>query len=320
MRNKTILNLLITFVISIQLLNAESINIGIGSCLDQDFPQPIWQSIENENLDYFIFLGDNVYGDSFFGNLSKMKLAYKKQREILPDFLDQINTFAIWDDHDYGINDGGAEYKNKQQSERLFLNFWKVPDNDLRRTREGIYFSDDKIFFNKKFKFIFLDTRYFRSNLKGKKGSYIKNIDTDATILGYDQWEWLKDELKKDSDFLFVFSSIQIIPEDHRFEKWSNFPNERSRLLSMLEQYNAKIIMFSGDRHRSGIYKKNRFIEITSSSLNKPGSSFYETDKYLLGETYPQENYSVLKITNTNLNIEIKDVSGNILNSIQLSH
>ena len=311
---------LVLFVFFSNFLISDEIKIGIGSCLDQDFPQPIWQPIEEENLDYFIFLGDNVYGDSIFENLYKMKRAYSKQEKLLPDFLDQTDIFAIWDDHDYGKNDGGSDYKYKKLAENLFLDFWNVPINDVRRSREGIYFSENKVFFNKKYKLIFLDTRYFRSQLKGKKGSYKKNNDESSTILGKEQWTWLEKELNSNFDYLFIFSSIQIIPEDHGFEKWSNFPNDRTKLLKILEKYKDRTILYSGDRHRSGIYKRNGIIEITSSSMNKPGSSFFETDKYLIGETYPQENYSVLKILNDDISIDIKDKYGEILNSISFKN
>ena len=299
---------------------AESIKIGLGSCLDQDYPQPIWQSIKKEDLNYFIFLGDNVYGDTRYGSLRKMKSAYDKQKKVLPDFLNDISIFSIWDDHDFGINDGGADYRFKRRAQELYLDFWEITKDDDRSNREGIYFSKNEIFFDKKFKFIFLDTRFFRSKLKGKKSNYIENIEPDATILGNAQWTWLENELKSDFDFLFVFSSIQIIAKDHRFEKWSNFPNERAKLFELLEQFNDKTILFSGDRHRAGIYRKNGIIEVTSSSMNKPGSSFSETDSYLIGKTYPQENYGVLEILENTIHIKIKDIKGNTLNSIEKSY
>ena len=299
---------------------AESIKIGLGSCLDQDYPQPIWQSIEKEDLNYFIFLGDNVYGDTRYGSLRKMKSAYDKQKKVLPDFLNNISIFSIWDDHDFGMNDGGADYRFKRRAQELYLDFWEITKDDDRSNREGIYFSKNEIFFGKKFKFIFLDTRFFRSKLKGKKSNYIENIEPDATILGNAQWTWLENELKSDFDFLFIFSSIQIIAKDHRFEKWSNFPYERAKLFELLEQFNDKTILFSGDRHRAGIYRKNGIIEVTSSSMNKPGSSFSETDSYLIGKTYPQENYGVLEILENTIHIKIKDIKGNTLNSIEKSY
>ena len=314
------LSFFLLLISSTNLIYAESIKIGLGSCLDQDYPQPIWQSIEKEDLSYFIFLGDNVYGDTRYGSLRKMKSAYDKQKKVLPDFLNDISIFSIWDDHDFGINDGGADYRFKRRAQELYLDFWEITKDDDRSNREGIYFSENKVFFDKKFKFIFLDTRFFRSKLKGKKSNYIENIEPDATILGNAQWTWLENELKSDFDFLFIFSSIQIIAKDHRFEKWSNFPNERAKLFKLLEQFNDKTILFSGDRHRAGIYGKNGIIEVTSSSMNKPGSSFTETDSYLIGKTYPQENYGVVEVLQNKIRINIKDIKGNTLNSIEKSY
>ena len=317
---KFCLSFFLLLISSSNFIYAESIKIGLGSCLDQDYPQPIWKSIKKEDLNYFIFLGDNVYGDTRYGSLRKMKSAYDKQKKVLPDFLNDISIFSIWDDHDFGINDGGADYRFKRRAQELYLDFWEITKDDDRSNREGIYFSENKVFFDKKFKFIFLDTRFFRSKLKGKKSNYIENIEPDATILGNAQWTWLENELKSDFDFLFIFSSIQIIAKDHRFEKWSNFPNERVKLFKLIEQFNDKTILFSGDRHRAGIYRKNGIIELTSSSMNKPGSSFSETDSYLIGKTYPQENYGVLEILENSIHIKIKDIKGNTLNSIEKSY
>ena len=317
---KFYLSFFLLLISSTNFIYADSIKIGLGSCLDQDYPQPIWQSIKKEDLNYFIFLGDNVYGDTRCGSLRKMKSAYDKQKKVLPDFLNDISIFSIWDDHDFGINDGGADYRFKRRAQELYLDFWEITKDDDRSNREGIYFSKNEIFFDKKFKFIFLDTRFFRSKLKGKKSNYIENIEPDATILGNAQWTWLENELKSDFDFLFIFSSIQIIAKDHRFEKWSNFPNERAKLFELLEQFNDKTILFSGDRHRAGIYRKNGIIEVTSSSMNKPGSSFNETDSYLIGKTYPQENYGVLEILENTIHIKIKDIKGKTLNSIEKSY
>ena len=317
---KFCLSFFLLLISSANFIYAESIKIGLGSCLDQDYPQPIWQSIKKEDLNYFIFLGDNVYGDTRYGSLRKMKSAYDKQKKVLPDFLNDISIFSIWDDHDFGINDGGADYRFKRRAQELYLDFWEITKDDDRSNREGIYFSKNEIFFDKKFKFIFLDTRFFRSKLKGKKSNYIENIEPDATILGNAQWTWLENELKSDFDFLFIFSSIQIIAKDHRFEKWSNFPIERAKLFELLEKFNDKTILFSGDRHRAGIYRKNGIIEVTSSSMNKPGSSFSETDSYLIGKTYPQENYGVLEILENTIHIKIKDIKGNTLNSIEKTY
>ena len=36
-------------------ITAGTYKIAFGSCLDQDYPQPIWQSIKNENIKYAVF-------------------------------------------------------------------------------------------------------------------------------------------------------------------------------------------------------------------------------------------------------------------------
>ena len=75
------------FISSCNYLYSDSVKIGLGSCLDQDYPQPIWEKIEEESLNYFIFLGDNVYGDTPSGSLRKMKSAYDKQKKNLTKFF-----------------------------------------------------------------------------------------------------------------------------------------------------------------------------------------------------------------------------------------
>ena len=137
---------------------------GLGSCLDQDREQSIWSSIKKEELDGFIFLGDNVYGDLPNGKLLKIERAYQIQKKRLPSWLmDEKEILAIWDDHDFGLNDGGGDYPYKKDAEKMFLNFWNIPQTDLRRNREGIYFKQTKEIEGTKVEIIGLDTRYFRS-------------------------------------------------------------------------------------------------------------------------------------------------------------
>ena len=104
------------------------------------------------------------------GKLLKMQKAYQIQRKRLPRWLiDEKEILAIWDDHDFGLNDGGGDYPYKKDTEKMFLNFWNIPQSDLRRNREGIYFKETKQIDGMEVEIIGLDTRYFRSKLKGKK-------------------------------------------------------------------------------------------------------------------------------------------------------
>ena len=294
---------------------------GLGSCLDQGFDQGIWQSIEKENIDGFIFLGDNVYGDELNGKLSKMKRAYKAQKNKLPKWLmNEKEILAIWDDHDYGKNDGGKDFKLKKEAQKMFLNFWNISASDPRSIREGTYFKQIKVIDGTEIELIGLDTRYFRSELIGEKNAYMPNIDPYATILGNDQWRWLESAIKNSSSkVIIILSSIQVLATEHPYEKWANFPLEREKLLNLigLASKSKTIVVVSGDRHRAGIYQNNDFTEITASSLNKPGSQNIESDQFLIGETFPEINYGILdlELNKNKITVSIHNQKGIVLNS-----
>jgi alkaline phosphatase D len=302
-------------------VEANSIKLGLGSCLDQDFPQPIWNSIKQENLNYFIFLGDNVYGDLPSGKLNKMKKAYAHQKKLIPDWLFKKDVNVIWDDHDYGINNGGASYPLKKQAQLMYLDFWNISSGDERRKREGIYTNKfiniDGFMVN----LILLDTRYFRSDLDktiGINPVYKKNLDLNSTILGKKQWAWLEEIINRKADLVIISTSIQLLATSHRFEKWSNFPHEHIRMKKLLKQLNTPVLIISGDRHQGAIYKEDGLFEITSSSLNKvlSPSKFIgrpkEVDNLMIGDMYPGENYGLITIDTEKKDflIELKDLNG----------
>ena len=81
--------------------------LGIGSCVDQDYPTPAWASLEKESINSFFFLGDNIYGDVPSGRLDNVILSYEKLNDQMPSWLKNTEKLVIWDDHDYGLNDAG---------------------------------------------------------------------------------------------------------------------------------------------------------------------------------------------------------------------
>ena len=308
----------------------DSFILGMGSCLDQDSDQQeIWSSLEKEKLTEFFFLGDNIYGDTKDGSLENMQSAYDKQSKNFPDWLNEVTVNAIWDDHDYGINDGGGDYKSKAEAQELFLDFWKIKESDRRSNDEGIYFSKDVIFNNKVIKIIGLDTRYFRSPLEGGKRTRTPTQDTTKTMLGSNQWSWLENQLSQNMDILILASSVQVIAKNNGFEKWGNFPNERQKLFEMLTKLKKPVVMLSGDRHKAGLYKMGDLYEITSSSMNKPlpkwlslywDSTQKETDEFLVGEMFYEPNYGILKIEDgNNIELELKNKEGESLNKITIT-
>lgn len=308
---------LLLLFITCSLHSQETYKIALGSCLHQDHPAPIWDAVNDNNIDSFFFLGDNIYGDVPSGLPWKLKRSYDKQKKVLPSWLMSKQIHVIWDDHDYGKNDGGGSYRFKEYAQDLYIDFWDIPDNDPRANREGIYYQQLQNINGLRVLFVGLDTRYFRSNIEEKDDVYLPNLEPDATFLGDEQWEWLTDTLKQEHDLLIMASSIQVLATEHRFEKWSNIPSERNKLLTLLESLDSRVIVVSGDRHRAGLYQYNDITEITASSLNRPTFS-EETDSLLLGKTYTENNFGLLSIEKDNVEISVINVDNKTLESLIL--
>jgi len=274
--------------------------IAFGSCSHQDRKQILWDEINNEKPDVWIWLGDNIYGDS--EDLSVLKEKYDKQKSD-PEYSKLIqNTIVhgVWDDHDYGVNDGGKNFPAKVGAQKALLDFLDVPENSPRRSREGTYYSRDITVNKISVKLICLDTRYFRDDPIRSGNGYAPNLE--GSILGTAQWQWLEDEIKNSTaEIHIIASSIQAIPEEHRFEKWDNFPNQRKKLFDLITSNKLKHpIIISGDRHIGEVsllkWNKQDIYEITSSSLTHGWSKRrLEANKHRVGPLVYNENYGILE-------------------------
>ena len=309
--------------------------IGFGSCLKQDKAMPIFDSIKKDNLDLFLMIGDNVYGDSEKEDLDELKLAYKTQKQNFEMMNLDFPFQAIWDDHDYGMNDAGVDYPFKKQSKELFLTFWNVPLDDVRRTREGLYFDLMYKINNKNLQILFLDTRTFRDSLMPSddigvagKERYMPNPDSTLTILGTNQWNWLRKKISQKVDFRIIVSSIQFLPIGHGWESWNNFPYERKKLINMIDKASLnQTLVISGDRHRGGIYKfktaRGKVIsEVTSSSLNASFPNEEEYGPLRIGKTFIEENYGVISFDseNNDMFVDLKNVNGEVVRNTTISN
>ena len=100
--------------------------------------------------------------------IESLRHAYSLVTRV-PGFMQVKNSIphlAVWDDHDYGLDDGGADFHGKQEAQRIFLEFWKIPPSDPRHSRAGIYHAGTHGPPGQHIQVILLDTRYFRSPLK----------------------------------------------------------------------------------------------------------------------------------------------------------
>jgi alkaline phosphatase D len=208
--------------------------------------------------------------------------------------MDPLFTHQLYDDVSMRNMLKPGKYPRFQAKvQQALLDFLDEPAESPRRQQEGVHWSYDQGPDGKKVRFILLDTRFHRDPL-----------GSNGTMLGETQWKWLESQLVGSPAQVHVLvSSIQVLPSEHRFEKWANFPKERERLLSLLARKDVPpVILLSGDRHVGEISLDRESCgyplhEITSSSLNQGGGgSDDEPNRLRLGPNFRPVNFGTLSI------------------------
>jgi len=308
--------------------------IAFGSCAHQDKPQRIWDAILATAPDMFVFLGDNIYGDT--DDMQVMAAKYA-QLEAKPGFQQLRRTteiHAIWDDHDFGRNDAGREYPMKAQSRQLMLDFWNEPAGSPRRTQaDGIYTSCMRGPAGRTVQLILPDLRWDRTALELvdsdtyeardalNMGPYRINTDPQARLMGEQQWAWLEQQFTVQADVRIIGSSIQCLPEFSGWETWANFPFERERLLALLALHqDVPTLILSGDVHWCEYteFHDPRFSgalpELTSSGLTEVWEQI-SPNRHRAGEAFATENFGLIEIDWDlyRMQLSVRDKTGRIL-------
>jgi alkaline phosphatase D len=329
----------ILFLFSICLTNIivaqedSSMTIAFGSCSNQDKPLPIFSVIAKHQPDLFIYLGDNIYADTY--SMCKMKRKYLKlsKNKDFRLFREKTPIIATWDDHDYGQNDIGRHYTKKEQSKKIFLRFFKEPENSERRKHAGIYTSYLYPFAGKTIQIILLDNRTFRDDLLPYDGSlngdsthsydmdYSPYTKADSTLLGAEQWRWLEGELLKKADLRIIGSSTQFATEYNGYETWANFPHEQKRMLQLIQSTQANGVFFiSGDVHYSELsLLENAYTypiyDLTASGLTEKWG-FAAPNKFRVGQPVIQNHFAVitinLKLKDPEIKLQVWDISDSL--------
>jgi len=238
--------------------------VCFGSCYAPQFKQShVWRTILAKRPDTFLYIGDNVYQRAENGRpeLRELREAYG-MLAAEADFgalRANVPVLPVWDDHDYGMNNAGAEFIARDQSEALFKHVWAVAPDDERSCREGVYFSRTCGPAGKRTQLILLDQRYFL---------------TSKTMLGEVQWRWLEQKLAEPAELRILASPTPVLTQAERFEGWRQWPAERERLFDVIERSNGVVIV-SGDSHVGAHYRREAdlaypLLELTASSLNFP--------------------------------------------------
>jgi alkaline phosphatase D len=308
--------------------------IAFGSCNKQNKTNVLWKEIEKNNPNLWVWGGDIIYSDT--ENMQKMKQDYdtQKKQKGYDALLKSTPIMATWDDHDYGVNDGGIEFAKKEEAQQLFLDFLNVDKNSPRRKQEGVYHS--KLFktSNGSVKVIVLDTRYFRTALtknKTQKRRYEPNSYGKGSILGNTQWNWLQQELSSsEANFNVIVSSIQVLSAEHGFETWGNFPHEVDKLKQLIVESKAKgVVLISGDRHISEFSKTSvkglsyPLIDFTSSGLTHSYKSYSgEPNSLRVKNVISDISFGLMHFNfkTKKINLEMRGINNKLLQEINQTY
>jgi len=260
--------------------------IAFGSCGHQNHSIPIFNNIVKHQPNVFVFLGDNIYGDTKVMDTLRAKYQRLAQKPSFKNLKENTAIIATWDDHDFGENDAGRHYPFKEESKEIFLDFFEEPKDSKRRKHDGLYTSYYYNSGGKTIQIILLDGRTFRDNIKYYEGEfqhdrryfyqlgYGPQLSADSTFLGEEQWKWLESEFQKPADVRIIGSGTQFGIEFNGYEAWANFPHEQLRMLKLIKKTKANGVLFiSGDVHYAEISKlmvSNLYpiYDVTSSGLS----------------------------------------------------
>ncbi|MGE0529518.1 MAG: alkaline phosphatase D family protein [Bdellovibrionales bacterium] len=306
-------------------------NIAFGSCANQNKPQPVLETVVKKKPDLFIYLGDNIYGDTRDIKSLKAKYAQLAAKPEFQALRRHVAVLSTWDDHDYGENDSGKEYPKKEESREIFLDFWKVPADSPRRKHPGIYgdytFKKD----GKTLQILLLDTRYFRDPLKRNpknlpknspfKNDYQPDPDPNKSFLGKAQWQWLEERLKEPADLRIICSSIQFGHQYNGWESWTNLPAQHKKMIDLIKKTRANGVMFiSGDVHWGEISKRDipgayPLHDVTASGITETWPTV-EPNRYRQGEVVRDNHFGMINIdwqkNDPEITLQIVDRAGTI--------
>lgn len=324
------------------LAQAQINKILFGSCAHQDKPMPILHTINRENSDLFIFLGDNIYGDT--EDMKELAAKYNKlgANPGFKTLTTNTEVIATWDDHDFGENDAGSEYSKKFESKKIMLDFWgenKLSERYLRD--DGIYTSYTYGKGDNTIQVILLDLRFNRSPLnRVSKSSYINDRKPNnmgpyspvdqarASMLGEKQWQWLETELKKPAKIKLIGSSLQLLADFTGWEAWANFPFDRNRLFDFIKNQKINgVMLLSGDTHWGEVskYEDNMpypLWEVTSSGLTEEWKEV-SPNKHRVGKYTHKVNYGFIDIdwskSDPLIHFGLKNINGAVVNSTEFA-
>ncbi|RYY90454.1 MAG: alkaline phosphatase family protein [Chitinophagaceae bacterium] len=284
----------------------------------------IFLAMAKEKASFMLWLGDNwYYREVDFYSASGLRYRARRDRAqpVLQPLLKAMPHYAIWDDHDFGPNDADKSFVLKEESRRIFLDYW--PNHSAGENGQGIYtkisHGDVDIFM--------MDDRWFRSanNMSSMPGGA---ANPAKRMWGAQQMEWLKNALlSSTATFKIIATGNQTLNPKARAECLQDYPVEFNELMQFLSNEKINGLLFlTGDRHHSEVIRYERngsypIFDITNSPLTSGISRVSGDEKEnaarVPGTLVEAQNYTRVTIAGPKdarrLQAEFLDISGKVL-------
>lgn len=273
--------------------------VGLGSCvyinqeggydrLNNKTPYgsgyEIFESIYEQDPDIFLWLGDNLYlREPDWTSRTGLIRRWTHDRSLphMRGLLASRPNYATWDDHDFGPNNSGAEFWNKEQSTEMFSLFFGNPSAGLPET-PGIF-----TFFNYgDVNFYLLDNRTYRTGPENAEP-----FGTDKNLLGKAQVDWLISTLKHRQDqstvggapsypsnFNIICVGTPVLADNGNSDSHRSYPTEWQYMMDrIMEEGIDGVVFLTGDVH---------FSEINMLELQGGGNPGVPGEAGIKGATY----------------------------------
>lgn len=216
----------------------------------------IFETMANTPASFHLWLGDNWYTREV-DYFTAWGLNYRASRDrslpILQRFWASMPQYAIWDDHDFGPNDGNSSFVLKEESREVFKNYWLNPS--YGENGKGIYtkFSYNDV------DFFLLDARYFR-DADDLPDSVNGQPNPQKRMYGDEQLRWLQNALlTSNATFKIIATGSQVLNPYSPFDCVRSFPLDYNELMRIINENKINgVLFFTGDRHHSEVIKVER--------------------------------------------------------------
>jgi alkaline phosphatase D len=250
----------------------------------------MWDDLWSMNPHFILQIGDNTYGDLKDGKPFRpvteehLWQRYVDARSLFAIYkkYQLIPIFAIWDDHDFGFNDGDRTFELKVKSLQIFKDFYAQQEIPGYFQNGPTVSSTFKIANQR---FLLVDGRYYRSvnrpspTMQKYRGPLASPLQLDnqdyQTHFGKEGESFLYKNLNLDQVPTWLVTGDQFFGAYHVFESYEgNQPESFKYFLKQIRKSKSKVVFVSGDRHLSEVIEIDKAevgyptFEITSSPMH----------------------------------------------------